>query len=105
MQKYSSKELLFETPHRAIINGEYYNENQGDIIIMMDRELVSMAFRKKNILFLNAKKGQSEPHENFKLVTHSDLWQRCKEIFGMAPYLTSANDGLLGRGWIVDGVA
>ena len=104
MQKYSSKHILQEDPHNAIIGGNYYNEHQADIIIVMDRELSAIGIRKQNLIYLNNERGEIEPHEQFKFVTHSDLLIKCREVFGQYPYLRSEEDGLVGRGWIVDDV-
>jgi len=104
MQKLSSKHVLLEDPHRAIIDADYYNEYQADVIIVMDRELCAIGLRKESVLFLNDKSKEIPQHERFKFVTHADLLIQCKEAFGEFPYLKDENDGAIGRGWIINNI-
>jgi hypothetical protein len=87
MQKYlSNKDLLLEDGHNIFINGQRYDTFGANYILSMDREFLSIGFRKEKKISLNDKISDVDINDvNFEFVNHRNLINLCEKIFGNAP--------------------
>lgn len=105
MQKYSSKDILLEDGHSIVIDGQRYDTYGANYIFSMDRQFLSIGFRREKKISLNDKVEDVDTNDvNHEFTNHRNLISFCEKIFGNAPWPHTPEDGCFGRGWLINNV-